>query len=114
MESRKSGILSRTKDGVVRKKRGLSQIEQDLKRHGGGADGAGGGIFNQIGGSATAEWFAVQEVSGDEDVLETILLVRQRKVGEQGVSVFSADVVIAVMLEFSTKIPGFAERPVGH
>lgn len=40
MESRKSGILSRTKDGVVRKKkRGLSQIEQDLKRHGGGADG---------------------------------------------------------------------------
>lgn len=55
MESRKSGILSRTKDGVVRKKRGLSQIEQDLKRHGGGADGAGGGIFNQIGGSATAE-----------------------------------------------------------
>lgn len=82
MESRKSGILSRTKDGVVRKKRGLSQIEQDLKRHGGGADGAGGGIFNQITGLDVIEDFRVQKITSREGIFKTVLLIRERKAGE--------------------------------
>lgn len=75
MESRKSGILSRTKDRVVMGNEGYLRLNRTS---------------------------SITETGRMARVVEYVF-VRPQDIGEQGISVFSADVVVVVMLEFSEK-----------
>lgn len=71
MESCKSGILSKTKDVLVRKNEGYLKFNRIL--------------------SVTEAGRLAREVEYS--------FVRQRDIGEHGASVFSADVAVVIMLE---------------
>lgn len=55
------------------------------------------------------EGFTVQKVTSREGIFKTVLLIRERKAGEQGVPILSANEIIEIMLNLSADNPRFTE-----
>ena len=58
------------------------------------------------------EGFTVQKVTSREGIFKTVLLIRERETGEQGVPILSADEIIEVMLDLGADNPRLAESNI--